>query len=92
SAAVPWILPPSGGAHDAMLQELFSNHRLKLNAAARVDNEHLIRHCVISGAGLGLMNEELADLDVAKGLICVARDQRVKTRLSFAYLTQRHSI
>ncbi|RYH15279.1 MAG: LysR family transcriptional regulator [Alcaligenaceae bacterium] len=34
SAAVPWILPPSGGAHDAMLQELFSNHRLKLNAAA----------------------------------------------------------
>ncbi|WP_281170505.1 LysR family transcriptional regulator [Ottowia thiooxydans] len=89
SAAAPWILPPIGGAHDRMLQELFSNHRLDLNPAARVDNEHLTRHCVVKGVGLGLLNQEQAELDVKSGLISVAKDQRVTTRLSFAHLSQR---
>lgn len=89
SAAAPWILPPSGGAHDRMLQQLFSNHRLELSPASRVDNEHLIRHCVIKGVGLGLMNEEQARLDANRGLVVVAHEQRVSSKLMFAHLTQR---
>lgn len=91
SATAPWILPPAGGAHDRMLQELFSNHRLDLSPAARVDNEQQIRHCLIHGVGLGLLNEEQARIDLAQGLIVVARNQRVSSRLLFARLTERKS-
>lgn len=91
SAALLWVLPPAGSAHEQMLQQLFGNQATELRPAVRVDNEHMIRHCVARGVGLSLVAEHAARQAEQRGDVVVAWDQRVAARLVYAHVAERAS-
>jgi DNA-binding transcriptional LysR family regulator len=85
------VLPPIGSAHEQMLRQMFGIRVNELQPAVRVDNEHMIRHCVICGVGLGLWPEHAARVAEQRHAVLVAWDQRVTTGLVYAHVAERAS-
>jgi DNA-binding transcriptional LysR family regulator len=88
-AALPWIMTPSISTHNRLVSALFRGHGVAPSRVVVADQEAVISSLVVSGVGLALMREDLAQEKVAAGEVCLWRDARVTTQLWFVYLAER---
>ena len=88
-AALPWIVTPAISTHSALAQELFQTHGVAPSKVIEADNELVISSLVIAGLGVALMREDLAVDAAAAGSVCLWRDVRATTTLSFLHLRER---
>jgi DNA-binding transcriptional LysR family regulator len=88
-AALPWIVTPSISTHSALAQELFQAHAVAPSKVIEADNEFVISSLVIAGLGVALMREDIALEAAADGSVCLWRDVRATTTLSFLHLRER---
>ncbi len=90
-AALPWIRAPHMSPHLQMMGELFAKYELEPPKVVDADQEQTIASLVAAGVGLGLMREDLAFAAQSAGEVCVWREARPTTTLSFIYLRERES-
>jgi DNA-binding transcriptional LysR family regulator len=88
-AALPWIVTPAISTHSALAQELFQTHGVAPSKVIEADNELVISSLVIGGLGVALMREDLAIEASAAGSVCLWRNARATTTLSFLHLRER---
>jgi DNA-binding transcriptional LysR family regulator len=88
-AALPWIVTPPISSISAMADELFDAHGVEPAKRVEADNEAVIRSLVISGLGVALMREDAALEAAEAGDVCLWRDVRAETVLSFIHLRER---
>jgi DNA-binding transcriptional LysR family regulator len=88
-AALPWIMTPSISTHNRLVNALFRGHGVAPTRVVVADQEAVISSLVVSGVGVALMREDLAEEKVASGEACLWRDARVTTQLWFVYLAER---
>ncbi|MEO5764268.1 MAG: LysR family transcriptional regulator [Casimicrobiaceae bacterium] len=90
-AALPWIRAPQMSPHLQMVGELFAQYKLEPPKVVDADQEQTIASLIAAGVGLGLMREDLAFAAQSAGQVCVWREARPTTTLSFIYLRERES-
>jgi DNA-binding transcriptional LysR family regulator len=88
-AALPWIVTPAISTHSALAQELFQTHGVAPAKVIEADNEFVISSLVIAGLGVALMREDLALEAAGAESVCLWRDVRATTTLSFLHLRER---
>jgi DNA-binding transcriptional LysR family regulator len=88
-AALPWIVTPTISTHSALAHDLFQTHGVAPAKVIEADNEFVISSLVIAGLGVALMREDLAVEAAAAGSVCLWRDVRAATTLSFLHLRER---
>ena len=88
-AALPWIVTPAISTHSALAQELFQTHGVAPAKLIEADNELVISSLVVAGLGVALMREDLALAAASEGTVCLWRDVRATTTLSFVHLRER---
>lgn len=88
-AAEPWIMTPPVSSHYALATELFRSHGIVPEKLVEADNESLIRSLVAAGLGMALIREDAALAARDAGELCLWRDVRMATTLSFLYPKER---
>jgi DNA-binding transcriptional LysR family regulator len=88
-AAEPWIMTPPVSSHYALATELFRTHGVVPEKLVEADNESLIRSLVASGLGVALIREDAALAARDAGEVCLWRDVRLATTMSFLYPRER---
>jgi DNA-binding transcriptional LysR family regulator len=90
-AAMPWIMTPPISTHHALAGELFRAHGIAPTTRIAADHEAVIRSLVVTGVGVALMREDLAQEAEAAGEVVIWSDVRLATTLKFIYLERRAS-
>lgn len=88
-AALPWIMTPSTSTHNQLLTALFRRHGVAPTKVVEADQEVVISTLIVSGVGLALMREDLAEEKAAAGAICFWKDVGATTTLWFIYAADR---
>jgi DNA-binding transcriptional LysR family regulator len=84
-AAMPWIIPPSVSTHHKLVHSLLGKHDVSPGKVVEADQEAVVSSLVVSGLGMALMREDLAQEKVAAGEVCLWKDIRLVTTLWFIY-------
>jgi len=83
-AALPWILTPAISTHNRLVTRLFEDQGIEPpQRRIEADTESVIENLVVSGVGVSLMREELAQERAAAGEICIWDKAKVRTTLWF---------
>lgn len=83
-AAMPWILTPALSTHNRLVTRLFEEQGIAPpQPRVEADQESVIESLVVSGVGVSLMREELAQARAAAGEICIWDRARLRTSLWF---------
>ncbi len=83
-AALPWILTPAISTHNRLVTRLFEEQGIEPpQRHVEADQESVIETLVVSGVGVSLMREELAQTRAAAGEICIWDKARLRTTLWF---------
>jgi DNA-binding transcriptional LysR family regulator len=83
-AALPWILTPAISTHNRLVTHLFEEQGIEPpQRHVEADQESVIETLVVSGVGVSLMREELAQTRAAAGEICIWDKARLRTTLWF---------
>jgi DNA-binding transcriptional LysR family regulator len=83
-AALPWILTPAISTHNRLVTRLFEDQDIEPpQRRIEADTESVIENLVVSGVGVSLMREELAQARAAAGEICIWDKAKVRTTLWF---------
>jgi DNA-binding transcriptional LysR family regulator len=88
-AREPWIMTPPISTHHQLASTMFREHAVEPAKVVEADNETVISSLVVSGLGMALMREEIAQEKAAAGAVILWRDIRLVTTLQFIYLKQR---
>lgn len=88
-AVLPWIMTPPNSSHRALTRDLFDQHGTEPNIAVEADHEAVIRSLVVSGLGLSLMREDLAQTLAAAGEVVLWQGTRLATTLQFLFSRER---
>lgn len=86
---LPWIMPPPVSSHHQFASAMFREHGVEPAKVIGADDEAVVSSLVASGAGLALMREDVAQLMVQAGEVCLWQDMRISTLLRFIYLRAR---
>jgi len=83
-AAMPWILTPAISTHNRLVTRLFEQQGIEPpQRRVEADQEAVIETLVVSGVGVSLLREELAQARAAAGEICIWDKGRLRTALWF---------
>jgi DNA-binding transcriptional LysR family regulator len=83
-AAMPWILTPAISTHNRLVTRLFEEQGIEPpQRRVEADQESVIETLVVSGVGVSLLREELAQERAAAGEICIWDKARLRTTLWF---------
>lgn len=83
-AAMPWILTPALSTHNRLVTRLFEKQGIEPpQSRVEADQESVIETLVVSGVGVSLLREELAQERAAGGEICIWDKARLRTTLWF---------
>jgi DNA-binding transcriptional LysR family regulator len=83
-AAMPWILTPAISTHNRLVTRLFEEQGIEPpQRHVEADHESVIETLVVSGVGVSLLREELAQQRAAAGEICIWDKARLRTTLWF---------
>ncbi len=83
-AAMPWILTPALSTHNRLVTRLFEEQGIEPpQPRVEADQESVIETLVVSGVGVSLLREELAQARAAAGEICIWDKARLRTSLWF---------
>ena len=83
-AALPWILTPAISTHNRLVTGLFEEQGVEPpQSRVEADQESVIETLVVSGVGVSLLREELAQQRAAAGEICIWDKARLRTTLWF---------
>ena len=83
-AALPWILTPAISTHNRLVTRLFEEQGVEPpQRRVEADQESVIETLVVSGVGVSLLREELAQQRAAAGEICIWDKARLRTSLWF---------
>jgi DNA-binding transcriptional LysR family regulator len=83
-AALPWILTPALSTHNRLVTRLFEEQGVEPpQSRVEADQESVIETLVVSGVGVSLLREELAEERAAAGEICIWNKARLRTTLWF---------
>jgi DNA-binding transcriptional LysR family regulator len=88
-ARLPWILTPSISTHNRLVRALFSKHGVEPAKVVEADQEPVIASLVVSGVGVSLMREPLAQRKQQAGEVCIWDRARLHTSLWFIYQADR---
>jgi DNA-binding transcriptional LysR family regulator len=90
-AAEPWVMTPAISTHHQLASALFKQHGIAPTKVVEADDEFVVSSLVVSGVGMGLMREDLAQEQARRREICLWRDVRLATTLQFIYSAERDS-
>lgn len=83
-ATMPWILTPALSTHNRLVTRLFEEQGVDPpQSRVEADQESVIETLVVSGVGVSLLREELAQQRAAAGEICIWDKARLRTTLWF---------
>lgn len=88
-ASLPWICPIGSTAYTEMLDRLFKDRGLELNAVAYFDTAVLGRTMLHAGVGLMLMREESALQGAREGSLAISPIAGAQFQLYLAHLSSR---
>jgi DNA-binding transcriptional LysR family regulator len=88
-AKMPWIWRTSDGPFMCFGSDLFSNECFRNTRVIVAEDDEIMRSLLINGTGLQLMEENKARADAAMGKVAIWPGEKVRTQLSFIYLTKR---
>ncbi len=88
-AAEPWILTPPISTHHQIASGLFRRENVVPTKVVEADDEFVVSSLVESGLGMGLMRQDLAQLQAERGTICLWGDVKFSTTLKFIHLESR---
>lgn len=88
---LPWIIPPPISSHYELTYSLLRAHGVEPRKVVEADQEAVISSLVVSGVGIALMREDLAQEKVDTGEICLWKDIRTGTTLWFIYQRAREN-
>jgi DNA-binding transcriptional LysR family regulator len=88
-AKMPWIWRTSDGPFMCFGSDLFSNECFRNTRVIVAEDDETMRSLLINGTGLQLMEENKARADAAMGKVAIWPGEKVRTQLSFIYLTKR---
>jgi DNA-binding transcriptional LysR family regulator len=89
-AELPWIAPSSSSsAYSGMLEDLFGQRGLELNAVVRFDNAALGRAMLHAGVGLMLLREEHALQGEREGTLALSPLVQAEYSMSIAHQASR---
>ena len=90
-AAMPWIIPPPISSHHQLAHTLLDRHGVEPARVVEADQEAVIASLVVSGVGIALMREDMAQEKVATGEVCVWKDVEIDTTLWFIHAREREN-
>lgn len=85
----PWIMTPGDCPFHTVASDFFRRHGLSPQQVALVDQESIIKSMIRAGAGLSLLLEQDAMVDVAAGKLVVWAEEELCLTLSIACLKRR---
>jgi DNA-binding transcriptional LysR family regulator len=89
-ANLPWVRTPDNSTHSHLVTRLFATEgRPAPNAAVQADDESVITNLVVSGAGLALVRDDIAERLTASGEVVVWDAASIETTLWFISLARR---
>ena len=88
-AGEPWIMTPPISTHHQLASTLFREHGIEPTKVVEADDEFVVSSLVMSGVGMALMREDLAQEKVETGEIYLWKDIRLSTTLQFIYSRER---
>ncbi len=90
-ARMPWVIPPAISTHHQLAHALFDAHGVKPERVFEADQEAVIASLVVSGIGIALMREEIAQEKAANGEVCLWGDVQIAAPLWFIYQREREN-
>jgi DNA-binding transcriptional LysR family regulator len=88
-SAKPWIIPPPISSQHEWVMQLLQSHGAKPSQVVESDSETVIATLVVSGVGMALMREDLAQEREARGELFTWSDVHHETTLWFVYARDR---
>jgi len=88
-ADMPWIWRTSCGPFMCFGDSLFSKACFRNSRVIVAEDDETMRSLLIGGAGLQLMEENKALADAAEGKVIIWPGEKIRTELSFVYLSRR---
>jgi len=89
-ATLPWVRTPDNSTHSHLVTRLFATEgRSPPDAAVQADDESVITNLVVSGAGLALVRDDIAERLAAAGDVVVWDTASIETTLWFISLARR---
>ena len=88
-ARMPWIWRTACGPFMCIGDSLFENDCFRSTRVIVAEDDETMRSLLIGGAGLQLMEENKALADAGQGKVAIWPGAKIRTALSFVYLTKR---
>jgi len=88
-AAMPWVWAPELGSYPQIASEMFREHGVEPTKTTIADRESTIVDLAISGVGLALLRESLAQAVVASGELVLWENGSKQADMSFVHLAER---
>jgi len=87
--AKPWVIPPPVSSHHELVHRLLQSHGVMPAQVVEADTETVITTLVLSGVGMALMREDIAEEKQAKGEIFIWQDSHIESTLWFIHARDR---
>jgi DNA-binding transcriptional LysR family regulator len=88
--ALPWVRTPDASSHTQLVTRLFAGRQLAApTASIQADDESVLTNLIVSGLGLALVREDLAQQLAAAGEVVIRPDTRIETTLWFVCQAKR---
>lgn len=90
-AALPWVVTGRHTPSQDLIERLFREEGLEINAALTVSNAALVRAMVAGGAGIGFVQRAQAEEGVNAGLFVALKPYQASLPLTFVHAKARSS-